>query len=323
MATYKATATNPWTASKGRLDMLFLSEPDMFDAGVKDIATCMNTIEEVFLTLHNEDLSPGHNVDVNPQFSAAPAFLGGRFNRSGCRWSGFSYNNQAMGFPPGLHMYLLNDGSTTEPLAIMSGNLLSAYCTGAVTGVGVRYLATLDASTTAVIGNGPIAKTTLTAIVDARPSLSTLRIFDDGTGRSLQFAEWAKDNFPQLDEVVVVDSIKHTLRDADIVAFCTRAELAEIQAEWIPEGSLVTAWGSVTFAETTAEKAQVLSDTGTALSPIIANEAPRRTKSDETFVLHVTPNAAAEVAWASHVYDHALSQSIGSSLNLWETPELD
>lgn len=38
-------------------------------------------------------------------------------------------------------MMMLNDKDTGAPLALMSANLLSAYRTGAIPGVGAKYLA--------------------------------------------------------------------------------------------------------------------------------------------------------------------------------------
>lgn len=47
----------------------------------------------------------------------------------------------AKGLPRSILTFMLNDTEIGVPLALMSVNLLSAYRTGAIPGVGVRYLA--------------------------------------------------------------------------------------------------------------------------------------------------------------------------------------
>lgn len=308
------TVTNPWTASRGRLDTVFLSEADMIDSGVKDIATCMNVMEEVFLHLHNTADSESLALRLNShQYTAHPAYLGGRFNRSGILWSGFNENSHSLGFPPGLHMYILNDGSTYEPLSIMSGNLLSAYRSGAVAGVGVRYLGKLDATSVTIVGAGPIAKTTLEAILLSRPSVTSLTVFQ--LDRSDRFAQWAQENFPQLTSVTITHSLKEAVGASEIVSFCTRIPLEIVNSAWISNGTVVTAWGDVEFTSNEISTEQ--------LGEIIAGEAPRRTKSDEIFVFRVTPFPEGDVAWASQIFDNALIRGIGNHLTVWDSPELD
>ena len=53
-------------------------------------------------------------------------------------------------------MVMLNDPDTGAPLALMSGNQISGMRTGAVPGVGARYLARKDAKVCGLIGSGPI-----------------------------------------------------------------------------------------------------------------------------------------------------------------------
>ena len=49
-----------------------------------------------------------------------------------------------MGLPRSILMMILNDKDTGAPLALMSANLVSAYRTGGIPGVGAKYLARKD-----------------------------------------------------------------------------------------------------------------------------------------------------------------------------------
>ncbi len=147
---------------KPSIDFLYLSEPDMIAAGVTDMAACVDAMQETFVLLHQGDYrmagpnSDSHGAmitfpDDSPfpampantaerRFMAMPAYLGGSFGTAGMKWYGSNIANRAKGLPRSILMFLLSDTDTGAPLALMSANLLSAYRTGAVPGVGARQV---------------------------------------------------------------------------------------------------------------------------------------------------------------------------------------
>ena len=74
-------------------------------------------------------------------FMAMPAYLGGRFNGAGVKWYGSKADHRQHDLPRSIQLFILNDAITGAPKAVMSANLLSAYRTDAVPGVGVKHLA--------------------------------------------------------------------------------------------------------------------------------------------------------------------------------------
>lgn len=56
-------------------------------------------------------------------------------------------DEKKLGLPRSILMLILNDKDTGAPLAFMSANILLAYRTGAVPGVGFKYFAGEDAKT--------------------------------------------------------------------------------------------------------------------------------------------------------------------------------
>ena len=159
------TTTAPDTA----ITYLHLSEAEMIAAGVTDSARCVDVMEETLILLAQGDYrmagqsANSHGAQINfpadpvhagmpadgpdRRFMAMPAYLGGRFNATGVKWYGSNVDNRATGLPRSIHLFILNDTVTGAPKAIMSANLLSAYRTGAVPGVGVKHLALIDATT--------------------------------------------------------------------------------------------------------------------------------------------------------------------------------
>ncbi|GAA2006448.1 hypothetical protein [Brevibacterium samyangense] len=152
-----------------RIDMLYLSEPEMIEAGVKDMAGCIDVMEETLVlwakgdyrmagsnwNSHGAQMSfpkespfPGMPLDgPDRRFMAMVAYLGGRFDTSGVKWYGSNVDNREQGLPRSIHTITLNDKTTGAPFAIMSGNLESAYRTAAVPGAAARKLAPENAKT--------------------------------------------------------------------------------------------------------------------------------------------------------------------------------
>ncbi|MCE8421356.1 tyramine oxidase subunit B, partial [Rhodovulum sulfidophilum] len=203
-----------------RIDFLYLSEPDMIKAGVTDMAACVDCMEEMFGLLHAGDYRmAGANNDshgamvmfpaespfptmpkptADRRFMAMPAYLGGRFCTTGVKWYGSNVANREKDLPRSILMFTLNDTETGAPLAHMSANLLSAYRTGAVPGVGARHLARKDAKIAGILGPGVMAKTTLSAFMAACPGIDTLKVKGRGEKSLNDFLAWVAGAFPQI-----------------------------------------------------------------------------------------------------------------------------
>ena len=146
-----------------KVDFLYLSEDDMIKAGVKDMAGCVEAMDEMFRLMKVGDYRMGgangnsHGCMVmfpesspfpempvdgpDRRFMAMPAYLGGKFDMAGMKWYGSNVENKEKGLPRSILTLILNDKDTGAPRAFMSANILSAYRTGAVPGVGFKYFA--------------------------------------------------------------------------------------------------------------------------------------------------------------------------------------
>ena len=176
-----------------KIDFLYLSEPDMIKAGVKDMAKCVDCMEDLLLTLNKGDYMMGgenHNSHgcmimfpddpkfpgmpkngPDRRFMAMPAYLGGSHQLAGMKWYGSNIENKEKGLPRSILMMMLNDKDTGAPIAMMSANLISSYRTGGIPGVGARYLARKDSKVVSIIGPGVMGKTSLAAFMAVCPNL--------------------------------------------------------------------------------------------------------------------------------------------------------
>ncbi|AMG04449.1 tyramine oxidase subunit B [Vibrio mimicus] len=254
-------------SSNTKIDFIYLSEPDMIKAGVTDMSACVDTMEEMFALLHQGDYRmAGPNNDSHgamitfPQESpiptmpkptadrrlmAMPAYLGGNFGTCGVKWYGSNIANREKDLPRSILMFILNDIETSAPLAMMSANLLSAYRTGAIPGVGARYLARKDSKVIGLLGPGVMGKTTVAAFMAACPKIDTIKIKGRGQRSLDSFLTWVSATFPQITHVEVVDTIEEVVRGSDLITYCNSGETGdpslypEVKREWVKPGAFL------------------------------------------------------------------------------------
>ncbi len=254
-------------SSLPRIDFIYLSEPDMIRAGVTDMPACVDCMEEMFGLLYSGDYRmAGANNDshgaaisfpehspfptmpkptADRRFMAMPAYLGGRFQTAGMKWYGSNIENRGKGLPRSVLVFCLNDADTGAPLAFMSANLLSAYRTGAIPGVGARHLARKDSRVVGILGPGVMAKTTLAAFVAACPKIDTVKVKGRGQASLDSFLSWVKETYPQITTVQVVDSIEQVVRGSDLVTYCNSGAVGDpstypmVQREWVSPGTFL------------------------------------------------------------------------------------
>lgn len=250
-----------------KIDFLYLSEEDMIKAGVKDMASCVEVMEDLLITLYKGDYVMGganHNshgcmimFPDDPQFEgmpksaddrrfmAMPAYLGGRYQMAGMKWYGSNVDNKKKGLPRSILMMMLNDKDTGAPLALMSANLVSAYRTGGIPGVGAKYLAKKDAKVVSIIGPGVMGKTSLAAFVSVCPQVDTVKIKGRSQRSMDAFVKFVKEELPQIKHIEICDTVEEAVRDSDIISFTTTvrddvSSFPYISGDWIKKGALIS-----------------------------------------------------------------------------------
>lgn len=249
-----------------RIKFLYLSEPDMIKAGVKNMYQCVEAMEDLLVTLNKGDYvmagvnHNSHGAQVifpdDPQFEgmpknaddrrfmAMPAYLGGKYQMAGMKWYGSNCENKASGLPRSILMMMLNDKDTGAPLALMSANLVSCYRTGAIPGVGAKYLAGKDSETVTIIGPGVMGRTCLLAFLSVCPKITTVKVKGRGLRSLHAFEEFVKKECPQIQQVIVCDSMEEAVKDSDIICVTSTAPVKEIDfpyiaEDWVKKGALI------------------------------------------------------------------------------------
>ena len=249
-----------------KIKFLYLSESDMIKAGVKNMDQCVEAMEDLLVTLNKGDYvmagvnHNSHGAQVifpdDPQFEgmpknaddrrfmAMPAYLGGKYQMAGMKWYGSNCENKASGLPRSILMMMLNDKDTGAPLALMSANLVSCYRTGAIPGVGAKYLAGKDSETVTIIGPGVMGRTCLLAFLSVCPKITTVKVKGRGLRSLHAFEEFVKKECPQIQQIIVCDSMEEAVKDSDIICVTSTAPVKEIDfpyiaEDWVKKGALI------------------------------------------------------------------------------------
>ncbi|SBS38600.1 Alanine dehydrogenase [Marinomonas spartinae] len=275
-----------------KIDFIYLSEEDMIKAGVTDMPSCVDTMEEMFTLLYKGDYrmagpnSDSHGAmitfpDESPfptmpkptadrRLMAMPAYLGGSFQTCGVKWYGSNIANREKGLPRSILMFILNDIDTGAPMAYMSANLLSAYRTGAVPGVGARHLARKDSKVIGLLGPGVMGRTAVAAFIAACPEIDTIKVKGRGQKSLDEFVKWTNENYPQVTNIQVVDTLEDVVRGSDIVTYCNSGETGDpstypiVKREWVKPGTFLAmpAYCSLDDAMEQKDVRKVLDNTG-------------------------------------------------------------
>ena len=336
----------------GAVSFIYLSQEDVLATGI-GMPEVMNIIEKV-LALHDEgqiNLPSKVILDLGERergrINAMPAYLAGEFEMCGIKWiAGFPPNPAKFGIPRAHALITLNSAETGVPVAIMDGTYISAMRTGAVSGVGAKYLANPDSEIVGIIGCGVQARTQIMAIKAAIPSVRLVKGYDVRTDASESFTKWVSEDLGLVAEVV--GSPRDTVEGSDIIATVTVADEPIVKDAWLKEGSFFAHVGSYQEEEEAvvlnADKVVVdlwheVLHRGTPLlarmyeagridetrihaniGEIVRGKKPGRTRREERIFFSPLGLGSEDVGVATQVYQEAKQKGLGTTLKLWDHP---
>ena len=342
-----------------KVEVLWLSQEEVIAAGGLDMAAIVDDVEEVFrLFAIGDGLLPKKIslqwdwVDVPPgeqrnHLNLMPGYIGGRFNAAGLKAiASFPRNPFKHNLPRASALILLHDVELGVPLVVMDGTLISAMRTGAVTGVGAKYLAREDVTRVGFIGAGVQSRTQLMALKVTRPGLREAAIFDIRRDRAEAFVAEMGERYDM--DIRIADSSEEVARQAEILVTAT-TNIAEpiIRHGWMAPGTLYSHVSGyecdydvlrhadkVLVDEWELVKARMYStvalmwrdgefadeDIYAEFGEVVAGQKPGRETDSEIIVFSPIGLALHDVAVANSIYRSALSKGIGQKVTLWDSP---
>ncbi|WP_051731710.1 ornithine cyclodeaminase family protein [Kitasatospora phosalacinea] len=158
---------------------------------------------------------------------------------AGVKIAGVAPANPAAGLPRITGCYLLLDGPTLRPLALLDGAALTALRTPAVTALALRALAAPDARHLVLFGAGPQALGHLEALDAVLPGLARVTVVARRPGPAGELA--ARAAALGLDAAV---GAPEAVAGADVVVCCTTARTPLFDGALVPDRAVVAAVGS-------------------------------------------------------------------------------
>jgi ornithine cyclodeaminase len=273
------------------------------------------------------------------------ASLGGEVPAMGMKWVASFPANRTRGLPRASALIILNSPETGLPLAIMDGTLISAMRTGAVTAVGLKYLAPRISRKAGVIGAGVQAHTQILALLTVLPELEEIAVFNRSPERAEALAEECQKRWQA--PVVPVRSVAQAMKDADVAITATSAQEPLMRAEHIKPGALTVqlaghecefelisqcrkmvtdSWevikhrGITTPAVMHAQGLLRDEDIHAELGQLTVGLKPGRENESERIHFFHIGMGVEDIAWAWQVYRTSCERGLGQWLDLWEKP---
>lgn len=155
--------------------------------------------------------------------------------------------NAKLGLPSLDGLVILNDRTTGAPLAIMDGQAVTAWRTGAVGGVGIRHLSRKDARTVGIVGAGAQGFHQAVYACAAR-NIETVYIWNHSDRDLTDFmARLKKTIADPAVEVVQCKTVEELVKASDIICTATPSEEPVLPNDReLMEGKCIIAIGSYT-----------------------------------------------------------------------------
>lgn len=151
-------------------------------------------------------------------------------------------DNAARSLPSVAGVYLLLDGLSGAPLAVIDGVALTLRRTAAASALAARYLARKDASRLLMVGAGALAPHLVRAHAAVRP-IRHVAIWNRNRPRAEALADKLAGN---AFDVGVVDDLEAAAGDADIISCATLSKVPLIHGAWLKPGSHLDLVGGFT-----------------------------------------------------------------------------
>lgn len=167
-------------------------------------------------------------------FLALPAWLPGE--AIGVKLVTVFPGNAAKGRPSVQAIYVLFDGTTGEPAALIDGTELTYRKTAADSALGARYLARKDARTLLMVGAGGLAPHLIAAHRAVRPSIDRVLVWNRTQARAESVASAVGGN--------VAGSLEAAVGEADVIATATMTKFPLVAGSWLLPGTHLDLVGS-------------------------------------------------------------------------------
>jgi len=160
--------------------------------------------------------------------------------------------NGAKGLPAVMGNYMLLDGTTGTPLALLDGQALTVRRTAAASALAADYLARSDARVLTMVGTGALAPHLIRAHATVRP-IEEVWIWGRTHEKARALAEalnGALEDLPKGGKIIVqaTDDLERAVRSADVISCATLSAEPLVAGDWLKPGQHLDLVGGFTPA---------------------------------------------------------------------------
>ena len=319
--------------------MLYLSRADVEQVSL-DMPSIIQLLEGAFKEKGEGRVEmppkPGIHTQPDSFIHAMPAYIPA-FRSAGIKWVSGYPANQERNLPYISGLLVLNDVETGIPYAVMDCTWITAYRTGAATGLSAKYLARPESSVAGILACGVQGRTNLEALAALFP-LRRVYAYDIVPDVQRRFAAEMSQMLGV--EVVGVARPQDAVQPSDLVVTSgpiLKHPSPAIAKDWLQPGAFASAvdfdsyWSPAAMAQmdrvTTDDHSQFqyyraagyfqgTPDPDADLGEIVAGIKPgRRSPAERTMAINLGL-ALDDMAVAPQIYQRAIERGIGAWLAL-------
>jgi ornithine cyclodeaminase/alanine dehydrogenase len=319
--------------------LLYLSHADVENVAL-DMPTILKLLEEAFKEKgHGKvEMPPKPGIHTMPDafIHAMPAFIPS-LHSAGIKWVSGYPENYKRGLPYISGLLILNEDKTGVPYAVMDCAWITAYRTGAATGLSAKYLARPNSEVAAILACGVQGRTNLEALACLFP-LKRVYAYDILPEVQMKYIEEMKLKYKF--EIVPAKGPKEAVMASDLVVTSgpiLKHPSPTIEKDWLKPGGFGSAvdfdsyWTGPALAQmdriSTDDHAQFqyyrtsgyfgqTPDPYADLGELAAGLKPRRGSDKERILAINLGLAMDDMAIAPEIYRRALQKGIGTWLPL-------
>ncbi|MFH8294309.1 ornithine cyclodeaminase family protein [Streptomyces sp. NPDC018059] len=202
------------------------------------MSAAIDALEAVLLSGLDPEAEPARGVVDVPggQLLLMPSATA---SYTGVKIATVTPGNAERGLPRIQGLYVLLDGTTHTPLALLDGIALTSLRTPAVSGVAIRHLAVPEARRLLVFGTGPQAWGHVEAVRAVRPGLRHVDVVARNAQRVAAFVDRCR-----AEGLSAATAVPDDVARADVVCCCTTARTPLFDGTLLPDHATVAAVGS-------------------------------------------------------------------------------
>jgi len=243
-------------------------------------------------------------------------------------------------------LLVLVNPHTGAPMAVMDATHVTDMRTGGASAIASKYLARPNPKVVGIIGAGNQARTQMLALLTQFGAFDEVRVFDLYPEKSKALArEFRRHYKDKVGKISVAKEAKAAVVDSDIVVTCTSARSPIVLDEWVKDGTHINCIGadapgkqemdprvlkrarlviddweqashSGEINVPLASGALVKEDVDAEIGEIVAGLKPGRENDEQITVFCSTGLAVQDALTAKIVYDHAITQKVGRSMQI-------